>query len=83
MTIIWQAESWLDWLELKSMPVVIVGRPQQGTLRFTNLAEARKVFPELDPHRSTNNFTAAMRDELDGSMAMRFETWAAYNVFSS
>jgi hypothetical protein len=43
---------------------------------------AQKSFPELDAYKSSDAFTWAMRGELNGATALRFETWAAYKFFS-
>jgi hypothetical protein len=53
--------------------------PANGTA--TNLEEAKKVYPDLDPDVNGQNFTWAMHDKVDGQPAMRFESWAAEAIF--
>ena len=51
-----------------------------GFQNFENLEAARELFPEIDTHKDTSRFTRAMGNpERD---AMRFETWAAYDLYS-
>jgi hypothetical protein len=49
---------------------------------FENLAEAQKVYPDLDPDINGKRFTSAMHDKVNGKPAMRFESWPAYEIFS-
>lgn len=76
-------ESWLDSEDVYAIPVQVIGREDEGAWEFPNLAAAQKQFPELDPYRSTGRFTSGMRGEVNDMPALRFETWAAYNVYSS
>lgn len=76
-------DSWLDFIDVNAIPVQVIGRENEGLWDFSNLAAARKQFHELDPYRSTDRFTAAMRGEVNDAPALRFETWAAYDVYSS
>ena len=71
--------SWLDSLDVNVIPVQVIG-PE--VWEFPNLLTARKKFPELDPNRSTRNFTCAMHGELNGAPALRFETWTVYEALS-
>jgi hypothetical protein len=50
-----------------------------GSKEFTNLSEAKKVYPTLDPFKNTTDFTWAMKD----GEGMRFEDWATENMLSS
>jgi hypothetical protein len=52
-----------------------------GGHRFRTLEEARKVFPDLDPDRNTERFTWALGNPDDTEM--RFETWAANNLYAT
>lgn len=75
--------TWLDSVDVNAIPVQVIGREDEGAWEFSNLAAAQKQFPELDPYRSTSRFTAAMRGEVNAAPALRFETWAAFDVYSS
>ena len=74
---------WFDSIDVNTVPVEVIGAGPEGVSYFPNLAAARQKFPQLDPYRSTTNFTCAMRGEIDNSPALRFETWSAYEVYSS
>lgn len=71
-----------DLVDINSIPVQVVGRVHEGVWEFPNLAAAQKQFPELDLYQSTSQFTWAMRGEVRGEPALRFETWAAYGGYS-
>ncbi len=75
--------SWLDSVDVNVLPVQVVGWRNEGVWNYSNLAAARQQFPELDPYKSTARFTAAMRGEEDSGPALRFETWAAYEGYST
>ena len=75
--------AWLDSVDVNAIPVQVIGREDEGVWVFSNLAAARKHFPELDPYRDTDRFTAAMRGEANNAPMLRFETWKAYEVYSS
>ena len=75
--------TWLDSVGVNAIPVQVIGREDEGVWEFPNLAAAQKQFPELDPYRSTDRFTAAMRGEVNNAPVLRFETWAAHDVYSS
>lgn len=79
------SESWLESVDVNAIPVQVVAWQEDRAVIsiFPNLAVARQTFPELDPHNSTSEFTWAMRGEIDDAPALRFETWAAYDVFSA
>lgn len=76
-------DSWLDSVDVNAIPVQVISREDEGAWEFPNLPTARKQFPELDPYQSTGKFTSAMSGEVNDASALRFETWATYDVFSS
>lgn len=76
-------KTWLDCVDVNAIPVQVIGCQNEGVWDFLNLAAAQKQCPELDPYRSTDRFTSAMRGEINDAPALRFETWAAYDVYSS
>lgn len=78
----WDFGCWLDEVAVHVIPVQVVGVEEEGVSDFPNLAAAQKLFPELDPHKSSYRFTCAMRGELNEAPALRFETWTAYKFFS-
>lgn len=61
-------------MDVNTIPVQVIGWDDEGAWDFANLAAAQKRFPELDPYRSINRFTAAMRGEVNDASALRFET---------
>ena len=74
---------WLDSVDIDATPVQVVGWKDEGVWNYPNLAAARKESPELDPYKSTSRFTAAMSGEVGGEPALRFETWEAYEGYST
>jgi hypothetical protein len=71
------------------MPVQVVGvrngkilGMRGKTEEFSNLEDAQKVYPQLDPDNGTRYFTHVMRGEIDGRPAGRFETWEVYRSLS-
>jgi hypothetical protein len=70
-------------MDVNAPPSEVIGWQPEGLWDFLNLAAAQKTFPELDPDRSTSRFTAAMRGEVSDAPALRFETWAAYEIYST
>lgn len=64
-----------------SLPVQVVG--DKWHEEFANFEEAKKKFPSLDPHHNTEVFTWAMRGEIGGKPASRFETWPANKMYSA
>lgn len=66
----------------EDIPVEVIERNQRHT--FTNLAEARKVFPLLDLHRSSPGFTLACqgRDPVTGALMARFDSWEVDDLLS-
>ena len=52
-----------------------------GSQRFTDLAEARSIFPDLDAENNTTRFTRALGNPATDEM--RFETWAANKLYST
>jgi transposase-like protein len=92
------APNWLNDLETRgysrdTMAVQVVGVKDgeitpngHGYQMFPNLTEAKKVFPDLDPDHSGKRFSWAMRGETPGPdsyPAMRFESWAAEQMYST
>jgi hypothetical protein len=80
-----------SWTETDpSYPVQVVGvmngkiTPDgRGYQEFPNLAAAQAVFPDLDPNRNGKRFTWAMRGEIEGQPATRYETWEAERMYSA
>lgn len=70
--------SWLDAHDPNTLPVQVAGG-DKGSETFPNLAAAKASYPNLDPTKSSGDHTWAMRGEIDGKPAMRFETHKAYN----
>jgi hypothetical protein len=54
-----------------------------GFEQFENLACAQLFLPDLDPEHNSKRFTWAMRGEIDGKPAIRFETWEAERMYSA
>jgi hypothetical protein len=75
-----------------NMPVQAVGVKNnkitgsgRGVQVFKNLKAAQKVFPPphgIDPDENTMQFTWVTKGEVNGKPAGRFETWAAYDMYS-
>jgi hypothetical protein len=72
------------------IPVIVVGVDVgiftlngKGSEEFTNLHAALKKYPDLDPNKNTERFTWAMK-EVSGKRInkLRFETWAANDLYS-
>jgi hypothetical protein len=78
----WDFDCWLDEVDVHAIPVQVVGLQREEVREFPNLAAAQESFPELDPYKSSDQFTWALRGELNGAPALRFETWTAYKFFS-
>jgi hypothetical protein len=74
---------WLGSVDVNAVPVQVIGAGGEGVWTFPNLAAAQQKFPELDLNRCTSNFTCAMRGEMNDAPALRFETWAAYQLYSN
>jgi len=85
---------WIDSYDLHSLPVQICGARQgrisddgRGAERFENIRAARIVYPDLrtsDPNDSpATRFNGPMRGEIDGHPAMRYESRAAYELYSA
>ena len=68
-------------MDVHGIPVQVVVSEEEF-YEFPNLAAARELFPELNPIQSSDEFTWAMRGELNEAPALRFETWAAYQFYS-
>jgi hypothetical protein len=70
---------WKGWTE--DMPVRVVGVVNNritpngsGYQDFSNLDEARKVFPDINPDVNGQRFCWAMQDSVNGKPTIRFET---------
>lgn len=70
---------WKGWTD--EMPVQVVHQ-DHPTEVFPNLAAAQKKYPRLDPSHNSKEFTWAMRGEIHGHPAIRFESWKAYEEMS-
>jgi hypothetical protein len=71
--------------DINALPVQVVRQDEEHRWtvdEFANLAEARAVFPTLDPATSTSDFTWATHGEIDGNIALRFENWNAERTLS-
>jgi hypothetical protein len=71
-----------------SMPILVCGVSNGkltenggGTQRFKTIVEAKKIFDDLDIYKSGKRFTKGMGDRITGEI--RFETWKAYDFYSS
>lgn len=53
-----------------------------GVEIFKNLKSAQKRYPDLDPMHNTERFTWAVRGEIKGKPAIRFETWEVEDILS-
>jgi len=67
-----QAE-WKDWTPDMPVQVVHSGRPPEV---FEDLATAQLRYPELNPAKHSSRFTWALRGDVRGRPAIRFEDWA-------
>jgi hypothetical protein len=70
---------------MHNIPVQVVGTTvsRWGAKQFQSLAQAKKEFPTLDPFVNGKDFTWAMKDKVNGQDAMRFESWAANDMYST
>jgi hypothetical protein len=62
-------------------PVVVVVSRNEA-FQYSNLDEAQKDYPDLNPDVNGKNFTWAMHDKVNGIPAMRFESWEVEAIFS-
>lgn len=78
--------------EYHHIPVIVVGvengevtKTGGGYKYYLNLKEALSEFPDLHPKLQTKRFTWAFKefDENKKIERLRFETWNAYNLYSS
>ena len=75
-----QAE-WKDWTPDMPVQVVHYGRPPEV---FEDLATAQLRYPELNPAKHSSRFTWALRGDVRGRPAIRFEDWASQrSMFAS
>jgi hypothetical protein len=78
--------SWREDYDMETIPIQVVIMTKQGmdSQWFSNLAEARRLYPTLDPFHSTGDFTWAMRGETpDGEVCARYEDSATYRTLST
>ena len=81
--------AWKHWNE--DMVVKICGVNADGEITldgrgccvFVDLEEAQTVFPDLDPERSSDRFTWAMKGRHDNQDCIRFETDTAERIYSA
>jgi len=69
----------------EDIPVEVVTCDENERLSrrvFDNLKAAQAAFPGLDLFHGSPGFTWAMRGEVDGKIAARFESTAAYKSLS-
>jgi hypothetical protein len=72
------------------IPVIVIGVELgtsalvgKGYEEFINLNEALKKYPDLNPNKDTKRFTGAMKEVKEKRInRLRFETWAAYDLYS-
>lgn len=69
---------WKGWAEDMPVQVATDGRTEV----FSNLAAARQKYPELNPERGSSRFTWAMRGQVGGKDAIRFESHDVYRSLS-
>jgi hypothetical protein len=77
---------WSEWIE--TLPVLVCGvekghltKNGHGCQRFSSIAEAQKVFPDLSLTGSSSVFTGVMGDRLADEL--RFDTWRTYEFMST
>lgn len=69
-----KSAGWAGWTE--HMPVQVVA--DDGTTVYPNLEAARRDYPKLDPDKGGGGFHWAMRGEVNGRPAIRFESFGVY-----
>lgn len=78
--------------QYQNLPVIVVGiengeitKTGSGYKDYANLKEALLEFSDLHPELTTRRFTWAMKefDESKNIKKLRFETWKAYDIYSS
>ena len=81
-------EEWKGWNE--KMPVQLVGikngkitNDGSGVQVFKNLADVKKLFSGINPTKGCSKFTWAMKGNVNGKPAIRFETWKANEKYST
>ena len=75
-----------EWVKMH--PVIVCGVDDGkitddglGAQEFKNFNDAKRVFPDLNIHKNSKNFTGAFGNKLSGPL--RFETWKANQMYSS
>lgn len=85
---------WIDHYDPHSLPVQVCGATQGcvsdkgvGVEQFENIRTARVIYPDLRTPDQIDSrpsrFSGPMRGEIDGHPAMRYESLAAYKLYSS
>jgi hypothetical protein len=74
--------AWVEWRSYVNSPVEVVTR-SKGREVFPNLAEAQKKYPTIDPEHNGQDFTWAVRGQVDGKPAMRFDDWETERIVSA
>lgn len=77
--------------EFSSLPTVVVGVDNLnitdnglGFKEYSSFKEALRDFPDLHPKLNTKRFTWAMKEISNNEIKkLRFETWKAYEIYSS
>lgn len=76
---------------ISDVPVIVVGvsngeitETGLGYQEYGSITTAQIQFPDLDPNQNTPRFTWAMKEMRNGKVArLRFETWNAYDLYST
>lgn len=84
-----EAGTWMQGLNQSKLPVQVISI--KGGENFKNLKAAQKKYPHLNPDKGgsgptpdgSSGFHGAMRGEIKGKIAMRFETTKAYKFYST
>lgn len=77
--------------EFDNLPVIVCGvdgkkitENGHGYINYNNLKEALLDFPDLHPKLNSTRFTWAMKESKNDKLVkLRFETWKAYDYYST
>ena len=72
--------AWMEWRKYENDPVEVA--TERGTKVYPNLAAVQEDYPNLDPAKGGDGFHWAMRGEVKGQPAIRFETNQVYKTLS-
>ncbi len=86
--------SWIEQHDPQTLPVQVCGVSKgritddgYGVECFANIREARQVYSDLETPdqntRASTRFIGPCRVEIEGQPAMRYETTAAYRMYSA